>query len=401
MTEQLHTLLEEGYEDMVAIRRHLHQYPELSFQETKTAAFIADFYDKCGIQYEKNVGGNGLVARVKGGKPGKTVALRADFDALPIQDQKDVPYKSTVPGVMHACGHDGHTALLLVLARSIHSMRENLEGEYVFIHQHAEEYAPGGAKPMIEAGCLDGVDAIFGTHLWSTVKTGELNYRIGPVMAAADRFEIKIQGRGGHGAKPHETKDALVTGAQLVTSLQQIVSRRVNPVSPAVVTVASFIADNAFNVISDTAVLTGTVRTFDEDVRSFVEKEIGRIVEGTCLAADCTAEYIFERGYPAVVTHKEETEFLLKAAEEVAEVEAVKETELAMGGEDFAYYLQHVKGTFFFTGAMPESGETFGHHHPKFDINEKSMLIAAKVLGTAAVSYHSAELGTKPAAAAV
>ena len=173
MTEQLHTLLEEGYEDMVAIRRHLHQYPELSFQETKTAAFIADFYDKCGIQYEKNVGGNGLVARVKGGKPGKTVALRADFDALPIQDQKDVPYKSTVPGVMHACGHDGHTALLLVLARSIHSMRENLEGEYVFIHQHAEEYAPGGAKPMIEAGCLDGVDAIFGTHLWSTVKTGE------------------------------------------------------------------------------------------------------------------------------------------------------------------------------------------------------------------------------------
>lgn len=280
-------------------------------------------------------------------------------------------------------------------------MRENLEGEYVFIHQHAEEYAPGGAKPMIEAGCLDGVDAIFGTHLWSTVKTGELNYRIGPVMAAADRFEIKIQGRGGHGAKPHETKDALVTGAQLVTSLQQIVSRRVNPVSPAVVTVASFIADNAFNVISDTAVLTGTVRTFDEDVRSFVEKEIGRITEGTCLAADCTAEYIFERGYPAVVTHKEETEFLLSAAEEVPEVSAVKETELAMGGEDFAYYLQQVKGTFFFTGAMPESGETFGHHHPKFDINEKSMLIAAKVLGTAAVSYHSAELGTQPAAASV
>ncbi|MDO6850867.1 M20 family metallopeptidase [Priestia megaterium] len=388
MNSKLHTLLEEKFDEMVQIRRYLHQYPEPSFKEFQTAAYIRSFYDKIGISYRANVGGNGIVASIQGGNPGPTVALRADFDALPIQDEKDVPYQSTVPGVMHACGHDGHTATLLVLAKALFEIRDSLPGKIVFIHQHAEEYAPGGAKSMIEDGCLDGVDAIFGTHLWSLTPTGVVQYRTGPIMAAADRFEITIKGAGGHGAQPHKTKDSIVIASQLVVNLQQIVSRRVNPIDSAVVSIGSFVAENAFNIIADSARLIGTVRTFNEDVRNDVEKEIERIVQGTCLTADASYELSYTRGYPSVVNHPEETAFLASAASQIDEVHTVEETEPHMTGEDFSYYLQHIKGTFFFTGAQPEGVDTpYPHHHPKFDFNEKAMLIAAKTLGTAAVEY--------------
>ena len=310
MNEQLFEKLDLAYEEMIVIRRHLHMHPELSFKEEKTAQYIHDFYADLGVEVRAGVGGNGVVARVKGARPGKTVALRADFDALPIQDEKDVPYKSTVPGVMHACGHDGHTAALLQLAKAIHELREDLAGEYVFIHQHAEEFAPGGAISMIEDGCLDGVDVIFGTHLWSLIPFKTIEYLTGPIMAAADRFEITIQGAGGHGAAPHQTKDAIVIGAQLVMNLQQLVSRRVDPIESAVLSVGSFVADNAFNVIADSAKLGGTVRTFDPGVRDMMEREMARVVEGTALANDCEIRFDYFRGYPAVVNHKEETEFL-------------------------------------------------------------------------------------------
>ncbi|WP_026574462.1 M20 family metallopeptidase [Bacillus sp. UNC438CL73TsuS30] len=390
MLNKLFAKLEGSYDDMVSVRRYLHQHPELSFKEYQTAKFIQDFYEKLGIEVKGKIGGNGVVAKVYGKNPGKTVALRADFDALPIQDEKDVPYKSTVPGVMHACGHDGHTATLLFLAKALNELRDELAGNYVFIHQHAEEYAPGGAISMIEDGCLEGVDVIFGTHLWASEPTGKIQYRTGPFMAAADRFEIDIQGQGGHGAQPHKTKDAIVTASQLVINLQQIVSRKVNPVDSAVVTVGSFTAQNAFNVIADKAKLVGTVRTFNEDVRSFIEKEMDRIIHGTCYLADSSYEFLYERGYPAVVNHAKETDFLITCAEEVPEVQMIEETEPQMGGEDFSYYLEMVPGTFFFTGAKPEGVEKPApHHHPKFDIDEKAMLIAAKTLGTVAIRIHS------------
>ncbi|MFD0829167.1 M20 family metallopeptidase [Neobacillus sp. M.A.Huq-85] len=392
MLNKLFAKLEGYYDDMVSVRRYLHQHPELSFKEYQTAKFIQDFYEKLGIEVKGNVGGNGVVAKVYGKKPGKTVALRADFDALPIQDEKDVPYKSTVPGVMHACGHDGHTATLLFLAKALNELQDEIAGNYVFIHQHAEEYAPGGAISMIEDGCLEGVDVIFGTHLWASEPTGKIQYRTGPFMAAADRFEIDIQGQGGHGAQPHKTKDAIVTASQLVINLQQIVSRKVNPVESAVVTVGSFTAQNAFNVIADKAKLVGTVRTFNEEIRSFIEKEMERIIHGTCYLADSRFEFLYERGYPAVVNHAKETDFLITCAEEVPEVSMIEETEPQMGGEDFAYYLERVPGTFFFTGARPEGVEKPApHHHPKFDIDEKAMLIAAKTLGTAAIQIHNQE----------
>ncbi|BAQ10130.1 amidohydrolase [Bacillus sp. OxB-1] len=387
MRERLFENLDQAYDDMVAMRRYLHMHPELSFQEEKTARYIHDFYADLGVEVKTGVGGNGVVARVKGGKPGKVVALRADFDALPIQDEKDVPYKSTVPGVMHACGHDGHTAALLQLAKAIHGIRECLAGEYVFIHQHAEEYAPGGAKSMIEAGCLDGVDVIFGTHLWSLIPLGTIEYVIGPAMAAADRFEITVQGAGGHGAAPHQTKDAIVIGSQLVMNLQQIVSRRVNPIESAVVSIGSFVAENAFNIIANSAAIRGTVRTFTPAIRDLVEEEIQRIVAGTAFLNDCTITCDYFRGYPPVVNHQAETEFLKTVAETIPGVEHVVKTDPFMAGEDFSYYLEKVPGTFFFTGAQP--ADVYPHHHPKFDIDEKAILLAAMTLGAAAIDYQN------------
>jgi amidohydrolase len=384
LQERLFSKLEASNDDMISIRRYLHMHPELSFKEYKTAQYIQDFYKELGVEFRANVGGNGVVARIKGAKPGKTVALRADFDALPIQDQKDVEYKSTVDGVMHACGHDGHTATLLTLAKALHELRDELTGEYVMIHQHAEEFAPGGAISMIEDGCLDGVDAIFGTHLWSQTPYGTVEYRTGPIMAAADRFEIKVQGRGGHGANPHQTKDAVVIGSQLVQNLQQLVSRRVDPIESAVLSVGSFVAENAFNVIADSAELKGTVRTFQPEIRDLMETEIARVVKGTAISTDSEIDYKYFRGYPAVVNHAAETDFLVKTIAGLEGLEAV-EGAAQMGGEDFAYYLENVPGTFFFTGAAPE--EPYPHHHPRFDFDERAMLQAAKILGAAATGY--------------
>ncbi|MGE6630865.1 M20 family metallopeptidase [Bacillus sp. NPDC077027] len=382
--------LDEHYEEMVEIRRHLHMHPELSFQEIETAAFIASYYEKLNIPTRTNVGGQGVLAYIDGAESGPTIALRADFDALPIQDEKDVPYRSTKPGVMHACGHDGHTATLLVLAKILNDHREHLKGRIVLIHQHAEEYAPGGAKPMIEDGCLDGVDVIFGTHLWSADPYGTVLYKSGNFMAAADRFSITVQGKGGHGAMPHLTKDAVLIGSQIVANLQQVVARKVNPIDSAVVSVGGFVAENAFNVIADSAVLTGTARSFDENARNVIEHEIEQVVKGVCQMHDATYAYEYVRGYPAVQNHPEPTKYIADIAKKTDGVEIVKEADTQMGGEDFAYYLQHVKGTFFYTGAKPEKDEdAFPHHHPKFDINEKAMPIAAKVLANAVLSYNS------------
>ncbi|GMG77985.1 M20 family metallopeptidase [Bacillus safensis] len=389
LQKSINERLDEHYEEMVEIRRHLHMNPELSFQEEETAAFIASYYDTLQIPTRTKVGGHGVLAFIEGDSPGPTIALRADFDALPIHDEKDVPYKSTKPGVMHACGHDGHTATLLVLAKVLHTHRDQLKGKIVLIHQHAEEYAPGGAKPMIEDGCLDGVDVIFGTHLWSSEPCGTILYKSGNFMAAADRFSIQVQGKGGHGAQPHLTKDAVLIGSQIVANLQQVVSRKVNPIDSAVVSVGGFVAENAFNVIADSAVLTGTARSFEESARHIIEREIEQVVKGVCQMHDAAYTYEYVRGYPAVKNHPKPTEYIAGIANQTEGVTEVKEAETQMGGEDFAYYLQHVPGTFFYTGAMPEnSKDVYPHHHPKFDINEKAMPIAAKVLANAVLSYN-------------
>ncbi|WP_330948552.1 M20 family metallopeptidase [Virgibacillus sp. MG-45] len=386
MLHAIHQAIDQDFPDMVSIRRYLHQHPELSFKEFKTAAYIAEFYEQLGIPYETKVGGNGVIAKLTGGKPGKTIALRADFDALPIQDEKDVPYKSTVPGVMHACGHDGHTAILLTLATVMKKFQDQLPGTIVFLHQHAEEYAPGGAKPMIAAGALQEVDAVFGTHLWATVPLGTLQTAKNILMAGADRFEITIQGQGGHGGYPHETKDAVVIGAQLVTQLQQIVSRKIDPLDTAVVTIGVFEAGNTFNIIADKAKLVGTVRYLTKEVQEKIIVMIEQIVSGTCLAHEASYIFHYEKGYPPLTNHASEAELVMKAAKEVTEINQIEEVIPVMGGEDFAYYLMERPGAYFFTGALKEGNE-YPHHHPRFDFDERAMPIAAKALIQAYFSY--------------
>ncbi|WP_261130175.1 M20 family metallopeptidase [Bacillus sp. Marseille-Q3570] len=386
--QHFYELVDRHYNEMVEIRRYLHENPELSFQEVNTSAYIAKFYDKLGIPYRANVGGHGLVAKIEGKKPGKTVALRADFDALPIHEETDLPFRSKVDGVMHACGHDGHTATLLVLAKVLNQLKDELEGNVVLIHQHAEELVPGGAITMIEDGCLEDVDVIYGVHLWATDNVGEVYYREGPFMAAADQFDVKIIGRGGHGAQPHKTKDSVLAASQLVVALQQIVSRNVDPLESAVVSIGSFIAENAFNVIADSASLKGTVRTFSESVRGNIEARMEEVIKGICMSSGTDYEFKYTRGYPALVNHKEPTEHLKKVASGLPGVLRVSEKAAQMGGEDFAYYLEHVPGSFAYVGAKdPDAVDVAPHHHPKFMIDERSLPIAAKLLGEAALSH--------------
>lgn len=385
MKQTVEEMVEQLFPVMVERRRYLHQHPELSFHEVDTPQFIADRLTELGIEVRTGVGGRGVVGTIRGGKPGKTVALRADFDALPIQDEKTVDYRSTMPGVMHACGHDGHTATLLAVAEILVRQKEQLAGNVVLIHQHAEEVVPGGARDMVADGCLDGVDVIFGTHLWSTTKLGTIGYRIGPVMAAADKFELTLFGRGGHGAKPHETIDAVVLGATVVKELQSIVSRRLDPLQQAVLTIGTLHAGNTFNVIADSAELTGTIRTFDPEVAEQIVHEMERTIKGVCDAAGATYSFTYERGYPAVVNHPQETNLLRTVASDIMGADHVFEIAPTMGGEDFAYYLQQVPGTFFFTGAGDET--FYPHHHPKFDFEEQAMQHAARILIEVTLRY--------------
>ncbi|WP_067840183.1 M20 family metallopeptidase [Amphibacillus sediminis] len=365
------------FNEMVEMRRYLHQHPELSFQEFETVKFIKNFYQKLALPYQAPVGENGVVARLEGGKPGKTIAIRADFDALPIQDQKDVPYRSKKDGVMHACGHDGHTTILLTLAKLLKQYQNQLAGNFVFIHQHAEELTPGGAKSIIEAGALDDVDVIFGTHLWTGAPLGTVQTAPSRFMAGADKFKITIYGQGGHGAMPHQTKDAVVIGSQLVNNLQQIVSRRLNPLDTAVLTIGKFQAGDAFNIIADQAILDGTVRTFDPIMQDQMIKEMEAIIAGTCQSYQVDFDFDYIKGYPPVINHQQEAELVLKAAQQVPEVQTATFVKPTMTAEDFSYYLLERPGAFFFTGAQ-QTGQNYPHHHPKFDFDEQAMRIAVK-----------------------
>ncbi|RLL47148.1 amidohydrolase [Oceanobacillus piezotolerans] len=383
MSEALITVmfqdLENSFEEIRGWRRHMHQHPELSFKEVKTAKYIEEKLVSFGLEVKTQIGGNGLIGILKGDQPGKTIALRADFDALPIEDEKDVPYKSTNPGVMHACGHDGHTAALLGTAQVLSTYKEKMKGSVVFIFQPAEETPPGGAKYMIEEGVLDGVDYVFGSHLASDLPLGKVAVGEGYQMAAVDKFAITIKGRGGHGARPHEAVDSLVIGTSVVDSLQKIVSRQVNPLKSAVVTIGIFQAGNAFNVIPDTARIEGTVRTFDSEVRDMVEKEINTIVQGITSAFHATYKIDYLRGYPALFNHKAETELARELFKNVFSEENVVELKPTMGAEDFAYFLEKKPGTYFRVGSRNDNESThYPHHHPRFDFDEQALIQIGK-----------------------
>ncbi|MHA7965183.1 amidohydrolase [Paenibacillus sp. CAU 1782] len=388
MYEQWKSDLDAEYEQIIAWRRYLHQHPELSFQETETARYIAEQLQSIGLNVKMNVGGNGILSVIEGAHSGPTIAFRADFDALPIQEENDVPYRSLRDGVMHACGHDGHTAALLGVAKVLQRYREHLRGRIVLIFQHAEEKPPGGAKDMIDAGALDGVDAVYGAHLASYLPLGQAAATPGTAMAAVDAFTITVKGKGGHGAKPHETVDALVIGSQIVGALQHIVSRHIDPLHSAVVTVGVFRAGSAFNVIADKAVIEGTVRTFNETIRGQVEKDIRDIVHGVTLAGHAGYDIDYLNGYPALVNDPEESAKVATVISDKLGNQGLVELPPSMGAEDFAYYLQHRPGAFFNVGSRGNSDDTgYPHHHPRFDFDEQALLNSGYIfLGIAAKS---------------
>ncbi len=376
------------FPDMVEWRRHLHRNPELSYQEHNTMKFIADQLIAFGIDTQSGVGDTGVIGTIKGSLPGKTVALRADIDALPIQDEKECEYASQVEGVMHACGHDGHTAGLLAVARYFSENRDTLKGEIRLIFQPGEEVCPGGALKMIAAGALEGVDVIYGVHLWSPLPVHTLASAAGPIMASVDDFVIDITGKGGHGGIPHVTVDSVLTGAQLVVQLQSIVSRNVNPLQPAVLTIGTINSGTAKNVIAETCRITGTVRTFDEETRAVIRKRFEEVTQHTCAMNGATVEIDYMMGYPPLVNHAGETERFFQVAKAVFGEEQVQVTPPMMPAEDFSYYVQQVPGCFIFVGAGNEDkGITYPHHHPRFDIDEAAMLNAAQILVSMAENY--------------
>ncbi|WP_028561518.1 M20 family metallopeptidase [Paenibacillus pinihumi] len=376
------------YSKMVGWRRHLHRHPELSYEEKQTSHYIAEQLRAMGCEPVTDVGGHGVTVLIQGEKPGPVVALRADIDALPIQDRKQVDYISTVPGVMHACGHDAHTATLLGVAKYYMDNCSHIAGARKLIFQPAEEITPGGALPMIREGVLEDVDAIYGVHLWTPLPLGTVASKAGPFMAAPDEFYIEITGRGGHAGIPHETVDAIIIGSALVGALQTIVSRNVNPLEPAVLSVGSFQAGSTTNVIAETAYLRGTVRTFNPQTRALIRKRMEEIIEQTCTMYGGKGVLDYREGYPAVVNEASEIDRFFSVGSEILPKEQVQESGLIMAGEDFSYYLQQRKGCFMFVGAgNPDKGANYPHHHPMFDLDEDAMLISANLLIGMAENY--------------
>ena len=361
---------------VVEWRRWLHQRPEMGFREQLTAEFITQKLQEWEIDHQTGVAKTGIVATISSSRPGPVLAIRADMDALPIQEENEVPYRSQHDGVMHACGHDGHTAIALGTAYYLSQHREDFAGTVKIIFQPAEE-GPGGAKPMIEAGVLKNpdVDAIIGLHLWNNLPLGTIGVRSGALMAAVEEFSCTILGKGGHGAIPQQTIDSVVVSAQIVNALQTIVARNINPLESAVVTIGQLHAGTAFNIIADTARMSGTVRYFNPALDGYFGKRVEQIIAGTCQSHGANYELDYRRHYPALINDAGMTELVRSVAEAVVETpEGVVPECQTMGGEDMSYFLQAVPGCYFFLGsANPTKDLAYPHHHPRFDFDETAL----------------------------
>jgi len=394
LKEKLYDMLDSKSREMIEIRRYLHQNPEPSFKEFKTAEYIRKFYEKYGekeiewLRYP--VGLHGIAVKIKGNsedKSKKTLAIRADFDALIIKEETGFSYKSVNPEFMHACGHDAHTAILLMTADALIKVKNELPGDVVIIHQYAEETPPGGAKTMIEDGVLDGVDAIIGGHVWASSETGTVAIRPGMTMAGRTYFKVIITGRGGHGSQPNKCVDPILAASNFVVAAQSIISRNVDPLESAVVTFGRFEGLGSFNVIPNTVTLEGDVRNFSDRTRDLIEKRFKEILAGVTAAYGCTFELVYDHDYPPVINDEKLSEFG-KSFIESNSIPGLKlcPCEMAMGSEDFSYYQRKIPGLYVFFGAKPE-GEFFPHHHPKFNIDENSFLNIAKFFAGFAVDF--------------
>ncbi|MGN6361943.1 MAG: M20 metallopeptidase family protein [Thermomicrobiales bacterium] len=375
---------------VVADRRYLHQHPELGFQEENTSRYVAARLRELGIEPQTGIARTGVLGVLRGARPGKTVLLRADMDALPIEELNDVPYKSRNPGVMHACGHDSHTAMLLGVARLLAERTDEFAGTVKFAFQPAEE-SEGGAKPMIDAGVMTNpqVDAAFGVHIAQDLPVGTIGVGAGPSNAAADEAIITITGLGGHAARPHRAVDPNVIAAQCITALQTLVSREVNPLRQAVVTVGSLHAGAVSNVIPESCELRATIRTFDDETRQYLARRIPELVSGIAAAMQGTADVQYRFGYPPLVNDAAMTDLVRDVAREIVGADKVLDREPGMGAEDMAYFLREAPGCFFRIGSNnPTRGLTYGHHHPRFDIDDEGALpIGVAAITSVALRY--------------
>jgi len=371
----------------IAWRRHVHAHPELSFQEVETSRFVEETLRSFdGLELSRPTP-TAVVATLRGARPGKVLALRADMDALPIQEETELEFASTQPGVMHACGHDCHTAILLGTAKVLAGRRDELAGEVRFVFQHAEEKPPGGARQLVDAGVMEGVDLVLGAHVASMKEVGKVGCRPGPIAAAADTFSAEIRGRGGHAAAPHRALDPVVVAAQVVTNLQHLVSRTVDPLRSAVVSVTRFHAGTADNIVPEAVELGGTVRTFDADVRGAVREGMERIFRGVTEAHGATYTLDYVEGYAAVINDEGAAELVQAAAREELGEDVIMQAEPIMGGEDFSAYLDKAPGAFFWVGAGHE--DAIPHHHPRFVVDEAALGTGITVFVRTALDYLS------------
>ncbi|UCE42516.1 MAG: amidohydrolase [Candidatus Aminicenantes bacterium] len=384
MIDELKKETEALTSKLVAWRRDFHRHPETAFEEHWTASVLRKFLEDHDIPVQV-MAKTGLRGLLKGKPGGKTVALRADIDALPLKEDGDKEYISENPGAAHACGHDGHMAILMGVIELLCRRKEVFQGSVVFLFQPSEERIPGGAKLMIEEGALEGVDAIFGLHLWQLLATGDVGLVKGAMMAQPDKFTIRIQGKGGHGSMPHQTVDPILVASHLVVNIQSIVSRNVDPLKPVVISFGTIEGGTIYNIIPEEVVLTGTVRSFDTDVQELSENRLKEIIDATCAAFGATADFQYEKGYPPVVNDETMVDFVAKIADEVFGKGKVKEIDPVMGGEDFAYFLKEVPGAFLFLG-MGDRME-YPHHHPAFDIDEKALPQATLLMTALALAY--------------
>lgn len=364
---------------IINTRRDFHKYPELSFKEFRTSKIVAEKLKNFGIETKKNIGKTGVVGILKGEKNGPTIALRADMDALPIQETNDISYKSVNKGIMHACGHDAHTAMLLGAAEALSKMRHEIKGEIRFIFQPAEE-GFGGAKYMIKDGAIDNVDEIYGMHVWNYQKSGTVGVQSGPVMAAADIFTIEINGIGGHGAAPQGTVDSIVVASHLIQSLQTIVSRNTNPLESTVVTIGQINGGYNFNIIADKVILNGTARSYTNNNKTIIKKRMKEIINGVEKMYNAKIKLNYKDGYPPLINDEMASKNVSNAATKIVGSNVIKPY-LSMGGEDFSYYTNKIPGCFFFLGTSPKDRPPMStpQHCSHFDIDEEAMLIGSSI----------------------
>jgi amidohydrolase len=361
---------QKEFESLVQTRRDLHQHPELGFEETRTAGIVAGRLSRLGLSPRTGVGRTGVTADP--GQSGARILLRADMDALPLTEATGAPYESRVPGKMHACGHDGHVAIGLAVAERL--SRAPSAERFRFLFQPAEEGA-GGAEACAADGVLEGVTAAFGLHLWNQLPVGKIGVNRGALLAAVDEFAIEVEGRGGHGASPHETADPIVAAARIIDALQSVVSREISPLDSAVVTIGSVHGGTAFNIIPSSVRLTGTARSFTEEAGRALPEKVARVVRGTAEAAGVGARLDYRRVNRATVNDRAMAELFIETAREIFGEENVETETRTLGGEDMSVFLSRVPGCFFFVGSAP-AGPHRPHHSPDFDIDERSLALA-------------------------